>query len=546
MKTLLSTFLSRTFFSVIAINRLRHGMARQAVLAAAAALFLGVAQTYAGIGASLQMQLGNASGATADPNNHAHYLIQRDQYALDYSDANGEPNWVSWDLTSGDIGSSGRSSFLTDSTLPVGFYRVKTTDYTNSGYDRGHMCPSADRSITDADNAIVFYMSNVMPQTPDNNQGVWESFEYYCRSLANLGDEVLITDAGSGYTGAFIPSGKAAIPGYTWKIVVDVPAGGGTALSRITTSTRVIAVKVPNIAGIRSNPWTQYVTSVSQIETDTGFTFFSALPANVAAVLRAKVDGASAPSITDFSPTSGTAGTNVVLTGTAFTSASVVAFNGTNASFTVNSDTQITATVPSGATTGPITMIAPGGLATSASNFTVNAPIVITISQVYGGGGNSGAAYKNDFIELYNAGSTTVDLSTYAVQYASATSGTWSETILSGSLLPGQHYLIQEAQGTGGTLNLPTPQAIGTISLSATSGKVALTKTQTLLTGNNPVGNINVVDFVGFGTADAYEGAGAAPTLTNTTAGLRGNAGGTDTNNNSSDFTAGSPNPRNN
>ncbi|HSV62924.1 MAG TPA: lamin tail domain-containing protein, partial [Chthoniobacterales bacterium] len=152
----------------------------------------------------------------------------------------------------------------------------------------------------------------------------------------------------------------------------------------------------------------------------------------------------------------------------------------------------------------------------------------------------------NDFIELYNAGSTTVDLSTYAVQYASATSGSWSETILSGSILPGQHYLIQEAQGTGGTLNLPTPQAIGTISLSATSGKVALTKTQTLLTGNNPVGNSNLVDFVGFGTADAYEGAGAAPTLTNTTAALRGNSGGTDTNNNSSDFTAGSPNPRNN
>src|SRR5256714_4539252 len=250
MKTLLSTFLSRTFFSVIAINRLRHGMARQAVLAAAAALFLGVAQTYAGIGASLQMQLGSASGATADPNNHAHYLIQRDQYALDYSDANGEPNWVSWDLTSGDIGSSGRSSFLTDSTLPVGFYRVKTTDYTNSGYDRGHMCPSADRSITDADNAIVFYMSNVMPQTPDNNQGVWESFEYYCRSLANAGDEALITDAGSGYTGAFIPSGKAAIPAYTWKIVVDVPAGGGTAPRRLTSSTRALPGKGPNISCI--------------------------------------------------------------------------------------------------------------------------------------------------------------------------------------------------------------------------------------------------------------------------------------------------------
>ena len=133
-------------------------------------------------------------------------------------------------------------------------------------------------------------------------------------------------------------------------------------------------------------------------------------------------------------------------------------------------------TVPSGATTGRITVIAPGGLATSSSNFTVSASAALTISQVYGGGGNSGALYKNDFIEIYNAGTTTVDLSNYAVQYASATSSTWSETVLSGSIAPGHHYLIGEAAGAGGTQNLPTPQVTGTINLSATSGKVALTK----------------------------------------------------------------------
>jgi DNA/RNA endonuclease G (NUC1) len=510
-------------------------------------LTLGSSHAFATIDVTLQMQLGNASGATVDPNNHQHYLIQRDQYALDYCDSNGEPNWVSWDLTSGDIGSTPRGNYTTDNSLPATFYHVKTGDYTNSGYDRGHMCPSEDRTDNVTDNNAVFLMSNFLPQTPDNNEGVWESFEYYCRSLANAGDEVLQSDGGSVYTGAFIqPSGKAAIPGYTWKIVVDVPAGGGTALSRITSATRVIAVKMPNIAGIRSNPWTQYVTSINQIQADTGFTFLSALPASVAAVLRAKVDGAPAPSITTFSPGSGAVGTGVTLTGTGFTSASTVAFNGTSASFTVNSGTTITATVPSGATTGRITVIAPGGLATSSTNFTVSASVAVTISQVYGGGGNSGATYKNDFIELYNAGATTVDLSNYAIQYASATSGSWSETLLSGSLSPGHHYLVQEAQGTGGTTNLPTPQASGTINLSASSGKVALTKTQTLLAVDNPLGNSSLVDFVGFGSADAFEGGGAAPTLSNTTAGLRGNAGATDTNNNSADFTAGSPNPRNN
>jgi DNA/RNA endonuclease G (NUC1) len=518
-----------------------------AILIAAAGLICGASQSRATIDVTLQMQLGNASGAVVDPNNHQHYLIQRAQYALDYSDTIGGPNWVSWDFTSSDDGTTPRGNYTTDNSLPSTFYHVKTGDYTNSGYDRGHMCPSDDRTDNVTDNNAVFLMSNFLPQTPDNNQGVWESFEYYCRALANTGDEILESDGGSIYSGAYIqPSGKVEIPGYTWKIVVDVPAGGGSALSRITTSTRVIAVKIPNIAGIRSNPWTQYVTSVNQLQADTGFTFFSALSPTIAAVLRAKVDGASAPSITSFSPSSGAVGTSVTLTGTGFTGASAVAFNGTNASFTVNSSTTITAIVPAGATTGQITVIAPGGLATSSTNFTLTTSIALTISEVYGGGGNSGATYKNDFIEIYNAGTTTVDLSNYAVQYASATSGTWSATNLSGSLLPGHHYLIQEAQGTGGTVNLPTPEAIGTINMSATSGKVALTKTQTVLSGNNPLGNSNLVDFVGFGTADAYEGSGAAPTLGNTTAALRANAGATDTNNNLSDFTAGTPNPRNN
>jgi DNA/RNA endonuclease G (NUC1) len=500
------------------------------------------------IDVTLQMQVGNASGATVDPNNHSHYLIQRAQYALDYCDSNGEPNWVSWDYTSGDSGSTPRGNYTTDNSLPATFYHVKTGDYTNSGYDRGHMCPSEDRTDNVTDNNAVFLMSNFLPQTADNNEGVWESFEYYARSLANGGDEILESDGGSGYTGAFIqPSGKAAIPGYTWKILLDVPAGSGSALSRITTLTRVIAVKIPNIAGIRSNPWSMYVTTVNKIQADTGFTFFTALPANIAAVLRAKADGAPAPSITGFSPSSGAVGTSVGLTGTSFTGASTVAFNGVNASsFTVNSDTGITATVPSGATTGKITVIAPGGLATSSTNFTVTASVALTISQVYGGGGNSGATYKNDFIEIYNAGASSVDLSNYAVQYASATSGTWTATNLSGSIASGHHYLIQEAQGTGGTTNLPSPQAIGTINLAATSGKVALTKTQTVLSGNNPQGNGNLVDFVGFGSADAWEGSSAAPTLSNTTSALRAGAGATDTNNNSSDFSAGAPNPRNN
>ena len=244
---------------------------------------------------ALQMQTGNPSGATADANNHAHYLITRPQYAMDYNDTTHQANWVAWDYTSADSGTAGRSSvFFQDTTLPPGFYQVLTTDYSGSGYDRGHMSPSADRTATRADNDATFFMSNMIPQTPDNNQGVWASFENYTRSLAAAGNEILIISGPSLFGGSTIASG-VAIPGYTWKIAVVVPLGASTASSRITASTRVITIKIPNIAGVRNNPWQQYSNfSPATIEADTGFHFFTDLPLAVADILRNAVDGQSA------------------------------------------------------------------------------------------------------------------------------------------------------------------------------------------------------------------------------------------------------------
>jgi len=173
----------------------------------------------------------------------------------------------------------------------------------------------------------------------------------------------------------------------------------------------------------------------------------------------------------------------------------------------------------------------------------------LVISQVYGGGGNSGATLKNDFIEIFNAGGTAVNVTGWSVQYASAAGTTWQVTPLSGSLAPDQYFLIQESQGAGGTTNLPTPNAIGNIAMSATAGKVALVSSTTALTGACPTGG-TIVDFVGYGStgtplANCFEGTAAAPTLTNTTADLRRNNGLQDTDDNSADFTAGTPNPRN-
>jgi hypothetical protein len=169
----------------------------------------------------------------------------------------------------------------------------------------------------------------------------------------------------------------------------------------------------------------------------------------------------------------------------------------------------------------------------------------LTISQVYGGGGNAGATLKNDFIELYNLGASPVDVTGWSVQYASTAGTSWQKTDLAGVIQPGKYYLIQEAAGANGTLNLPTPNATGIIAMSATAGKVALLSNNTFITSGTSCPTANVVDLVGYGTATNCSEGNPTATLTNTTAALRGSNGATDTDNNNADFAIGAPNPRN-
>jgi predicted extracellular nuclease len=170
----------------------------------------------------------------------------------------------------------------------------------------------------------------------------------------------------------------------------------------------------------------------------------------------------------------------------------------------------------------------------------------VVISQVFGGGGNSGAPIRNDFIELFNAGKTAVNLAGWSVQYASATTTTWSVTNLSSALLaPGQYYLIQEASGGSNGVTLPTPDATGTISLAATAGKVALVKATTALSGTCP-SDASLIDLVGYGgSATCFEGTTPAPAPSNSTAIVRADGGCTDSATNSNDFSTAPPNPRN-
>ncbi|WP_170218665.1 lamin tail domain-containing protein [Marilutibacter aestuarii] len=188
--------------------------------------------------------------------------------------------------------------------------------------------------------------------------------------------------------------------------------------------------------------------------------------------------------------------------------------------------------------TAILLLLATLGLATHA-----NAQVVV--SQVYGGGGNSGSTWRNDFIELRNNGPTAVDLTGWSVQYASSSGSSWQATALAGSIAPGGFYLVQQAQGAGGSADLPTPDAIGTITLSSSNGKVALVNGGGALSGSCPLGGATVVDFVGFGSANCFEGSAATPALNNTSAALRNGDGSVDTDDNGSDFARGTPDPRN-
>ncbi|MBA2237502.1 MAG: lamin tail domain-containing protein [Lysobacter sp.] len=169
----------------------------------------------------------------------------------------------------------------------------------------------------------------------------------------------------------------------------------------------------------------------------------------------------------------------------------------------------------------------------------------VVISQVYGGGGNSGATFKSDFIELRNNGASAVSVDGWSVQYASAGGSTWARTALAGSIAPGGFYLVKQADGSGGSVALPTPDATGTIAMAGTSGKVALVRSATALSGACLIATATVADFVGYGSTASCSETAPTATLSNSTAALRKGDGSIDTNNNGADFATGAPNPRN-
>ena len=352
------------------------GKGRSIFIFAAFLVFAAPSGSWARLGIEYQLQLGNPTGATANTNNHSHFLIQRTQYAMDYNDTTHQANWVSWSFISSDNGSTSRqNSFTADNSLPSGFYKVGNASF-DSPYQRGHMCPSADRTTSVADNDATFLMSNMIPQYGANNTGVWATFENDVRALASGGGEVLNICGPSDFSGATLTVNPMKIPGSVWKIVVVASSGTNPISARVGTNSTIIAIKTPNDSSVVST-WSTYVTSVSQIEADTGFTFLTGLPRSVATYLKQIVHGQPVPAlpyINSFTPSSAAPGGTVTLSGVNFgSSAPVVKFNGVTAVASVSGGgTQITATVPSGAGTGAITVQTSVGLAASSADFSAS------------------------------------------------------------------------------------------------------------------------------------------------------------------------------
>jgi endonuclease G, mitochondrial len=250
---------------------------------------------------NVNLTMGNPSGATTDINFPHNYLLSKPEFCASYDKDRGIPNWTSWQLNSTWIASNAtrKDNYIPDPSLPSAWYHVNDADYSGSGFARGHMCPSADRLNTQADNDSLFYYTNMIPQNQNNNAGAWEGLETYERTLAATNTVYIIcggygaggTKTDNSATVSTISSGNVTVPAKIWKVMIVIPNGTGTDVSRVTTSTRTIAMIIPNDSTPNvASAWGNYRVSVASIEALTGYTFFSNVPSAINNVIKAVVD----------------------------------------------------------------------------------------------------------------------------------------------------------------------------------------------------------------------------------------------------------------
>jgi endonuclease G, mitochondrial len=250
--------------------------------------------------------MGNPSNATTDVANENNYLMKKPEYVLSYNRSRAIPNWTSWHLDNSWLGSQARTdTFRADTTLPSGWYQVNENSFSGSGFDRGHMTPSGDRTFSFDENSATFLMTNMIPQAPDNNEVTWEGLESYARQLVGQGNELYIISGGYGQGGTgsngaatTVDQGRVVVPAKAWKVILVLPDSGGDDVARVNTQTRTIAVIIPNEQGVNAD-WHHYIVSVDEVEALTGYNFFSNVPDNIQKVIEANADGNTRPIAND-------------------------------------------------------------------------------------------------------------------------------------------------------------------------------------------------------------------------------------------------------
>ncbi len=250
-------------------------------------------------GDNSNLLFGNPSGAQTNVLFADNYLIDQKYYVQSYSSTRATPNWVSWHLGAEDIVPvSGRQdNFAAWSGLPASWYRAESTSYQYSkyGFQRGHNVPSADRTSSVNANLSTFLMTNIIPQAPNNNEKVWADFENYLRGQVAAGNEayIIMGSYGTGGTSALgtfdkIADGKITVPSNIWKVAVIIPSGNND-LSRVSPTTRVIAINTPNSNSLDLD-WRKYIVTIKSIETAAHLNLLSNLPQNLQDVLEVKRD----------------------------------------------------------------------------------------------------------------------------------------------------------------------------------------------------------------------------------------------------------------
>ena len=242
--------------------------------------------------------LGNPSGATSDPANTTNYLLIHPQFATGYNAQRGIPTWTCWHVGRQDLTKAAprQDDFRPDPALPRQFYQITPKSYAGAGFDKGHNCPSGDRTATLDDNSATFLMSNMIPQAPQNNQQTWAHLEEYTRSQVEKGQEayVLMGCYGRGGTGkngpaTLLDQNRLTVPARIWKVVVFLPQGTNDLQRLAAGQGRILAIDTPNDNNAPTD-WRQYLTSVDKIEAATGLDLLSALPAATQARLQKMVD----------------------------------------------------------------------------------------------------------------------------------------------------------------------------------------------------------------------------------------------------------------